>query len=510
MRTYLSLIITAIFLSFLTAYLALNLQKDQMAGAQEIQQIKELELRFQSAETRLLEIDLSSMYPTRDSFQLIQPIVNTFHQPSRFSKKCGKTSSRMTKSQTTKMEEWESYRCRESKSLSDEFFQTSPFIHESGVSYAYLAFSSGMPQFSDISWLKKHLNFFHVSELHLLPSEALDSNFKVLSEINQSYFDLLILGKSPVLVEDYFLSNLGQKNAHHYLVFERIGFDKYFRGQGLEAEINETGKSCYYVSGNICWQKDTSNLLQMLRPSSIIIFVVSILILILVSLSLYSRIRNQSTEEERKRHALRVLTHELRTPIANLLLQIESINAKSETIAPEIIEELLKIEGEVYRLKRLAEKSSSYLSAKNEKGLVSFQYKTYESINEFFSDILDDYDKSSINFSPLKTDEAISLDGYWFNICLKNLIENALKHGKAPVSISLSLENDFLKVEVMDQGSVLGDSLEELMDNEGIKSDHSGLGMGLSIVNKIMKEMGGKLSYTAKPTVFSLTLRRTV
>lgn len=74
MRVYLSLIVTAILLSFSTAYFALNLQKERLATPEEIQQIRDLESEFQNKSVSLMELDLSSMYPTRDYFQLIQPI----------------------------------------------------------------------------------------------------------------------------------------------------------------------------------------------------------------------------------------------------------------------------------------------------------------------------------------------------------------------------------------------------------------------------------------------------
>lgn len=58
MRIYLSLIVTAILLSFSTAYFALNLQKEHLATAEEIQEIRELEAEFQNqsvSNERILE-----------------------------------------------------------------------------------------------------------------------------------------------------------------------------------------------------------------------------------------------------------------------------------------------------------------------------------------------------------------------------------------------------------------------------------------------------------------------
>lgn len=53
MRIYLSLILTAIALSFVTAYLALNLQKDNFATSEDIQKMKAVEVEFKKKIVRL-------------------------------------------------------------------------------------------------------------------------------------------------------------------------------------------------------------------------------------------------------------------------------------------------------------------------------------------------------------------------------------------------------------------------------------------------------------------------
>lgn len=506
MRIYLSLILTAIALSFVTAYLALNLQKDNFATSEDIQKMKAIEVEFQEKNRPIMEFDLSSMYPTRDYFQLIQPILPTFNEASRFSKRCGR-SGRMTKNLTNKVEIWESFRCLESLKLPESFFERSPFIHESGVSYAYLAVSSGRMPFNDPSWIKKHLNYFHLSELALLPFDSLDENFRILSIINPDHFDGIINGDASILTEEYYLVRKNQNGGLLYSVYSRLDFDKFLNKKDYYAKSLQNGESCFYSEGSICWQKDSNNLLQMLRPSSIIIFGASVLILLLVLLSLYSRIRLQSKDEERKRYALRVLTHELRTPIANLLLQIEAINKQSDSIDASLLEELLKMEGEVYRLKRLAEKSSSYLSSQSEKELINFEYREFPSVNELISEVLEDYKKDDLVFHPLQKDEPISLDRYWFHICIKNLIENALNHGALPVTVKLRRDGSYLCIDVSDTGKALYSNLDEMINMKDKKTHSAGLGMGLGIVQRIIKEMKGKLIFNPSPKTFSLYIR---
>lgn len=498
MRTYLTLIIAAILLSFSTAYFALNLQNDYLADPDEVNEIKNLEIEFQKAHKSLIEIDLSSMYPTRGYFELLQPTGHPFNQVPKFSKECGKDKSRMTKGETNKVEIWESFRCRENLKLPEYFFEYSPYIHESGESYAYLAFSSGLAPFNDVGWVKKNLNFFHISELHRLPPESLDERFKILSILDQLQLESLIKGNTSLLTNDYYITKKEQKSGHLYQVFSLLDLERFLNKKPYYVKSIKIGEKCFYPNGSVCWQKDSSSLLKTLRPSSILIFISSVFILIIVSLILYSRIKLQNKEEERKKHALRVLTHELRTPIANLLLQIEEINKKSDLVNPIVLEELLKMEGEVYRLKRLAEKSSSYLHSNNDKGLITFDYKEIASINDMVVSILESYKKYQLIFEPLKNDQSILIDIYWFSICLKNLIENAIHHGALPVKIISRIDGEYFRIDVIDAGEF------NLKKKNQI---NSGLGLGLSLVEKIMIEMKGELLSSTSPTMFSLLIR---
>lgn len=496
MRIYLSLIVTAILLSFLTAYFALNLQREQFAEPHDLVKLHKLSLKFQMKTRPLMELDLSAMYPTRGYFQLIQSIPTPFSQAPRFSKRCGQRANRMTKSLTDKVEIWETFRCQEIRELPEYFFEFPPFIHDSGESYAYLAYTSGMAPFNDSSWIKKNLNFFHISELRMLPVDSLDERFKILAGLDNSHFEGIINGHSALLTNDFYLVKKQKKVGHFYSVYRRSEFERFLNTYSYYPKEFRLGESCFYQEGGVCWQRNSNNILQKLRPSSTIIFASSVLILVLVSLSLYSRIKMQNKEEERKRHALRVLTHELRTPVANLLLQIEEINKKSHDRDPVLQEELLKMEGEIYRLKRLAEKSSSYLNSAQDKGLITFDMKEVASFNELMESLLESYD--GIQLQKLATDQRVVLDVYWFSICLKNLVENAIAHGARPIQIQCTQEGSYLRIDVIDQGTIKAQSAA------------AGLGMGLSIVENIMEEMKGKLTQGTSPTRFSLYLKASV
>lgn len=512
MRIYVLLIFTAIFLSFSTAYFALNLEKKNFAGKEDITQINQIQEGAVKKLSLMTEIDLSAMYPSRDLFQLIQPVA-TYSKgdlpidEALLSKNCIKNGEKMTKLYFDKVEIWEDFRCKRISKLPENFFEYSPLIHDNGISYAFLAFLTNREPFYHLDWIKSHLNFFHILELKELPGEGLDGQYKYLARFEQEDLEGLSSGRSTLITKDYFLFRVMKGSNIVYKVYNRTAFENYLEEKSYFLKDYRDDERCFYKDLNVCWEKDSGSIVEILRESSLIIFISSMLVLLLIAIVLYHKIKLQKYEEEKKKHALRVLTHELRTPIANLMLQVESINKRSDLLPGNILEDFLKIEGEVYRLKRLAEKSSAYLQSHESRFLMNLNEKEVESVNHLIQEMLHSYDHKDIIFSPLQVDQAFKTDLYWLNICLRNLVENAFKYGKAPVKVLLSIEGNFLRLDVQDTGECHYETFDDLI-NSGGKGDHNqGLGLGLIIVQKIVHEMNGRLSYFRAPTTFSIFLR---
>ena len=75
------------------------------------------------------------------------------------------------------------------------------------------------------------------------------------------------------------------------------------------------------------------------------------------------------------------------------------------------------------------------------------------------------------------------------------------------MNVSLNSLHDALELTVVDYGTCPYKNLDEITRSDRKNKNSSGLGLGVSIVQKIMKEMGGKLLYTQTPTTFTLFLR---
>lgn len=81
-----------------------------------------------------------------------------------------------------------------------------------------------------------------------------------------------------------------------------------------------------------------------------------------------------------------------------------------------------------------------------------------------------------------------------------NLIDNALKHGKAPVSVLLGHDGRALVLDVCDLGAGLPETASGAMLEAFARGDASrgvtGSGLGLSVVQQVVERLGGTLQFT--------------
>lgn len=512
MKMYLLLILSAIMLSTMTAYHFIGLQSKTSASNEEIENIFYLFEQFSSSNKPRLEIDILSMYPQSRYVQLFTSI-NVIDQARNSQRSyiiggCQNRNEVMSRVYFTKSDIWEDFRCRKIDFLPYRFFENPPYMHETGMSFAYIALQMEPNTQERIDWIKDHINLFHVTELSKLPKRALEPQFEVLSMLNKRELDQIVKGLNYILSEKYFLVKDTTNYSRTYKVFDATLFESFLKNHNYFVKPARKDETCYFRLGSYCYERDSVGILILIRQSSIVILTSSIIILGLISLMLLKKIRETRHEEERKRHALRVLTHELRTPIANLILLTEQISKKSIKLENEVLEDFIKIESEVYRLKRLAEKSTSYLHHQEGRSIINLYPQPVDSLFQFVTDIVEDYDEKKVILKLIGEDFKVSLDVYWFTMCLKNLIENALKHGKGLVTVYVKLEKQDFIVEVADEGNIGNIKLNSLMNNHNEILPSSGLGLGLSLVNKILTQMNGRLILKSAPTRFLMIIKR--
>jgi signal transduction histidine kinase len=211
-------------------------------------------------------------------------------------------------------------------------------------------------------------------------------------------------------------------------------------------------------------------------------------------------------DEERRRFILQTLTHELRTPAATLKLGVEEFRRDYDSLPERLQSGFLRMCDEVQRLNRIISASTQYLTSQAGERAWRPNPQPVESVNDFFRSLVENYD-GRVEFLPLPSDRSFALDSYWLGMCVKNLIENALQHGKAPVQLSLVLSESGLEISVKDAGFFPVEKFKRMLLPFQRSEGSVGLGLGLTIVRKVTTLIGGEFSFSPAPTTMTILLK---
>ncbi|MAX67851.1 MAG: DUF3404 domain-containing protein [Bacteriovoracaceae bacterium] len=499
MRLELFLFALALILAFLTGNITYFIKADESVDLKDLKQIRELHQELQEEVTPYRRLDLNIDYPTAEHLKLLntQTNIGNNKQITLNSSECLKSKiSQISSDFINKETLWLAYLCNQVQRLPLNFFKTPPFLHSNGMSYAFMQFKMLSTKKEKYNWLEKYANSMHINELKELQWPT-SQNLRFLMFQSANSIQNIIKGENTFLSKDFYFIKTG--NLKYYIIQKKIA-ERFF--SRTRFAFSQKIQGCNLKIGNVCWEKRTRNLQSFLSQSINFLFIGTIIILILTASSLYSRLKRKRKEEDRKKHALRVLTHELRTPIASLILQINQLNQNTQALPLDVQESLLKLEGQIYRLKHLAEKSQSYLQT-DTSDLIELKPSKILSLKDYLEDILSEYHDTDIQLD-VQADTSLSADQYWLKMCITNLIDNAIKYGKTPIKIRLDQNKKYIFISIIDRGEIAYNNLKDLLKTK--HTNTKGLGIGLTIVEKTLKEMHASLKLTTNPTQFMIRI----
>jgi len=199
-------------------------------------------------------------------------------------------------------------------------------------------------------------------------------------------------------------------------------------------------------------------------------------------------------------HLMRTLTHELRTPAMALGLDIEPLRAAYDELPAHLQEPLLRMSAGVARLHRVIHHSARTLALFEGKGTLATPEKV-DSAHEMLRDLAAEWPEG-VTLVCEGDDGPIATDPEWLAVALRNLVENACRHGRPPVVVRATFERDALLVRIEDAGSTPAIALRDLPRSK----TGGGLGLGLMLVARIAKALGGTLTHEPRPTAFVLRI----
>ena len=528
MKLFASLIFSALIMTFFAARLFFLTNETQTPNKEDIITIREIINNLPSYLEPEEILSYNELFPHLSQEQNNSNIANNlFNQFAgdrnldySSDKKCFDNIITLFNSSTSsKFTIWEDFRCNQRSILPKKFFDYGPAVHPAGESYAYLAVKNKKAFINPTNWVKSNLALFLPHEINQLSKMgySIHGKYKHLANFNKQefqYFDKM--AKIFISADKVFYLIENQNSDPFFQYFKRpslmikyylFSFKKFNsiinNSPFIVSNASEQNK-CMYRETNICWNYSFRHILSLTNDTTILFFIFSISSIFLIVGILLKKIKQQKEDDEQKRLALQVLSHEFRTPVSTMLLISEEINKSLNHLPEQLQESFLKMTANAYRLQRLTEKTKNYLHFERKQVI---NYSKIDSLKDYLLEYVDE-NPENITLESSNDDTSIHTDQYWLDICLKNLIGNAINHGKPPIKLSFQTVSEYVLISVEDQGSSEFNNINDLTKEfiKGSKSEGSGL--GLNIVKKVIKNLGGELSFKTNPTLFTIKLKK--
>ena len=207
---------------------------------------------------------------------------------------------------------------------------------------------------------------------------------------------------------------------------------------------------------------------------------------------------------EAQRRFVADVAHELRTPTAALLASAEALaNPMTRDEAAILVAPQLR------RLSRLTEDllEISRLDA-GRAAVVATRVDLADVIADATSDL---GEPAAVRYSG-PGDVVVETDPARLRVIVRNLVVNALEHGRAPVTIVVEPEPSSVRVLVRDEGRGVPAELRGRVFDRFVRGDEArhgtGAGLGLALARENARLLGGEVSLEPDGRTFLLTLPR--
>lgn len=461
---------------------------------------------FQKSASLQIQLPISDLIRSRNEAELNQVDLFLPHYfkyeyteitaLQKFTENCEKIKNTVISKELAKAWALQEAICH-NKTLDLSFFQQAPFLHPSGQSYTKMAVVHKIISFNES--LKNTLTLKEIIELE----------FK-LNKLSLSQIDQL-KDKTHFLVTNDFVFLLKEREYANqiYEVYSTEDWEHFLKNQDFTYQANEKAAArCLEVFGEGCWVEKQSLSSRIIQLLAVLLILSIIVVLCLYFFFSRKNMKLKIQEEEKRKFALQMLTHELRTPATSLSFLVENIRRDFDQLNEKHKVDFMKICDEVFRLQNMTRISYQYLQTDSLKedlklNLIEKDLLDYlQNINEKF--------KNKIYISSSHSKINLKIDWFWIDICLQNLLRNAFEHGKENVQIQIEVNPRTLCLSVVDDGNI---QIPEENLFEAFKKNHesSGMGLGLSLVKKILTTIQINLHFKAQPkTEFKLTISRDI
>ncbi len=206
----------------------------------------------------------------------------------------------------------------------------------------------------------------------------------------------------------------------------------------------------------------------------------------LMSVRINRLLEGINSSADSRRILLRGLIHDISGPQTRMGLQIESLEMQIEGKPRQAIKAL---SSDLEQLRKITEQLT-LLAEKDQTSLKSEQL----ALDDLCLRVIASYTPASITVNMPRL--LVQIDSTGMERSLRNLIDNALDHGRPPVRIQAWRENNTLSIQVIDHGLGLSSQTIPNMPYQTLAKDRARnlhKGLGLKIVEKFCHDHAGQL-----------------
>jgi hypothetical protein len=387
---------------------------------------------------------------------------------------------------------WHQSLCRNNWKALDLWLMRGPYLHPSGNSYIKLL-QTQRPEL-----ITSELTQY----LHVTEKKTYGPFEKFYTSLSKDEQSLYLKNQDKILLADklIYLSKFDSQHQNIYIFSLELLNKELVNTHSMKISSIEDSPHCINFLNPICL--DPSDTLQFRWRSrwnnTVLVY---LLIFITLSFLNYVYINKKIADEKNADQALlfQLISHEIRTPMTSLKLNLDSLRSKYEDLAPIAQQSLLQSFDNFQNLEKIVLKALQEIKHDSDRITFNIYNLTDTIIYNNFEEI--------VEFEPVQESTLVEMSPFWYEICLNNLIKNAINHGARPIKVSLTNKQDHVYLEVQDQGLADLKVLKKMTKPQHKNPLSSGLGIGLSMINRKMKDMGGELIIKVAPTRYILKLK---
>lgn len=391
----------------------------------------------------------------------------------------------------SKLLQWHKAVCQKDSTLFSLWHKRKPFLHPNGHSYSFL-FKQHFPHLAKTTPL-----FLHISER--APQSDFDKFYKNLSLDDQKKYllntDKSIINNSLVFIPKW---NGRQQNVYVYPLAKlnkELAFTHSFHLTLIESATN-----CSLLLGSLCFEPlKKAGAHWESRWNYLTTLYVLIYLTFFSFYFTYLKKKQVNSENEDQALLFQLISHEVRTPLTSLGLNLDSLRHQFENLNSEGQKSLMHSLDNFHKLEKIIQKSLQEIRNNHQDKEFDIYSLTDEIIYQHYNE--------AVLFEPQDKKCIVRMSPFWYEICLSNLIKNAIHHGVAPIKVSLSEDKHQISLSVQDQGNTDLKILKKMLNPNDKNPKSKGLGIGLSMINRKINEVGGELVINANPTTYTIKFK---